>query len=116
MKPKSEPEPPAEAEAGRAAKLPQQQPPSSAAVVVGDGGLSWRMKALARAKAQAAEGGASLAAVVSERWGSLGGLTSALTEGRAADGEAAWGGEAWVLMLEGVWVLLSVSTWAVPSD
>ena len=61
--------------------------PVPRATVVGDGGLSWRMKALARAKAQASEGGANLSQVVAERWGSLGNLTSALTEGRAADGE-----------------------------
>lgn len=57
------------------------------AAVVGDGGLSWRLKALARAKARAAEEGSSLAAVVSQRHGSLSSLTATLTGGRAADGE-----------------------------
>ncbi len=66
----------------------QQQGASGKKAVVGDGGLSWRLKALARAKAQAGEGGASLAAVVSERWGSLSSLTSTLPEGRAADSES----------------------------
>lgn len=70
---------PAAAAAAVAASAPKT-------AVVGDGGLSWRMKALARAKAQASEGGVDLSQVVAERWGSLGSLTSALTEGRAADG------------------------------
>ena len=38
---------------------------------VGDGGASWRMKALKRAQNQADEQGASLRDVVSQRWGSV---------------------------------------------
>ena len=38
---------------------------------VGDGGASWRMKALKRAQVQAEEQGSSLRDVVSQRWGSV---------------------------------------------
>ncbi len=38
---------------------------------VGDGGASWRMKALKRAQTQAEEQGSSLREVVSQRWGSV---------------------------------------------
>lgn len=54
---------------------------------VGDGGLSWRLKALKRAQEQAAAGAGSLGSLVAERWGSLSDLTGSLTEGRAADSE-----------------------------
>lgn len=54
---------------------------------VGDGGLSWRLKALKRAQEQATASGGSLGSIVAERWGSLTDLTASLTEGRAADGE-----------------------------
>jgi hypothetical protein len=57
--------------------------------VVGDGGLSWRLKALKRAQEQATASGGSLGSIVAERWGSLSDLTASLTEGRAADGECA---------------------------
>ncbi|KAJ9531731.1 hypothetical protein QJQ45_021883, partial [Haematococcus lacustris] len=70
------------------AQRPASGPGVGAGGVVGDGGLSWRLKALRRAQEQAAAGGAPLAQVVAERWGSLGQLTSALTEGRAADAKA----------------------------
>ncbi|KAI8009305.1 CWF19-like protein 2 [Camellia lanceoleosa] len=42
--------------------------------VVGDGGASWRLKALKRAQEQAAREGMALEEVVGERWGSLGQL------------------------------------------
>lgn len=45
--------------------------------VIGDGGASWRLKALRRAQAQAAEEGKSLDSLVSERFGSLDALTYA---------------------------------------
>ncbi|EEF35967.1 nucleic acid binding protein, putative [Ricinus communis] len=49
------------------------QLPSSS--VVGDGGASWRLKALKRAQEQAAREGRKLEQVVEERWDSLGQLT-----------------------------------------
>ena len=64
-------------------------PPANRGPVVGDGGLSWRLKALARAKSAAANDGRDLSSVVAERWGSLGDLTSTLSEGgRAANGRS----------------------------
>ncbi|KAK9827469.1 hypothetical protein WJX74_004333 [Apatococcus lobatus] len=71
-----------------APEVPGKQPGRPAAAVVGDGGASWRMKALRRAQAQAAEEGSNLSELVSERWGSLQHLTSTLTEGRAAPARA----------------------------
>eukprot|EP00798_Chlamydomonas_sp_ICE-L_P003126 gene3126-13138_t len=56
--------------------------------MVGDGGLSWRMKALARAKTAAQAEGTDVASVVANRWGSLGGLTDELHHGRAAHDKA----------------------------
>ncbi|KAK9857597.1 hypothetical protein WJX84_001060, partial [Apatococcus fuscideae] len=67
---------------------PGKHPGRQAAPVVGDGGASWRMKALRRAQAQAAEEGSNLGELVSERWGSLQHLTATLTEGRAAPARA----------------------------
>lgn len=55
---------------------------------IGDGGASWRMKALRRAQSQAGEGGKGLSDVVAERWGSLGNLTAELAQGTAAHGMA----------------------------
>ncbi|KAL0348959.1 UNVERIFIED_CONTAM: CWF19-like protein 2 [Sesamum angustifolium] len=40
--------------------------------VIGDGGASWRLKALKRAQEQAARDGRKLQEVVEERWGSMG--------------------------------------------
>lgn len=60
----------------------ESQPfPSS---VVGDGGASWRLKALKRAKEQAAREGLKLDEVVEERWGSLGNLAVSVASQRAA--------------------------------
>ena len=61
---------------------------------VGDGGASWRLKALARAKNQATDAsdpnyGRRVGDIVSEQWGSLAELTAGLTDTRAAHGEPA---------------------------
>lgn len=52
--------------------------------VVGDGGASWRLKALKRAREQAAREGRKLDEVVEERWGSLGQLAASVSSRRAA--------------------------------
>lgn len=52
--------------------------------VVGDGGASWRLKALKRAKEQAAREGRKLDDVVGERWGSLSQLAASVTVSGAA--------------------------------
>lgn len=56
--------------------------------VVGDGGASWRLKALKRAKEQATREGQGLHEVVGERWGSLGQLTVSLASNKAAPSRA----------------------------
>ncbi|KAK1310857.1 hypothetical protein QJS10_CPA08g00175 [Acorus calamus] len=58
-----------------------QLPPPA---VVGDGGASWRLKALKRAKEQAAREGRKIDEVVEERWGSLGELAASVASRRAA--------------------------------
>ena len=70
--PNPEPEPPA-------AKANHVDPTTTRTTnnTVGDGGASWRMKALKRAQTQADERGTSLRDVVSQRWGSV----SELAEG-----------------------------------
>ncbi|KAF7112969.1 hypothetical protein RHSIM_RhsimUnG0174100 [Rhododendron simsii] len=42
--------------------------------VVGDGGVSWRLKALKHSQEQAAREGRNFKEVVEERWGSMGQL------------------------------------------
>ncbi|TKV91439.1 hypothetical protein SEVIR_9G096700v4 [Setaria viridis] len=61
-----------------------------ASSVVGDGGASWRLKALKRAKEQAAREGRKLDEVVEERWGSLGNLAVSVSSSssRAAHSHA----------------------------
>ncbi|XP_017219723.1 uncharacterized protein LOC108196798 [Daucus carota subsp. sativus] len=56
--------------------------------VVGDGGASWRLKALKRAKEQAARDGRKLDEVVEERWGSLGELAVSVASRSAAPSRA----------------------------
>ncbi|CAN8244744.1 unnamed protein product [Cochlearia groenlandica] len=56
--------------------------------VVGDGGASWRLKALKRAKEQAAREGQRLEEVAGERWGSLGNLVESVSSQRAAPSRA----------------------------
>ncbi|KAL4590336.1 hypothetical protein LXL04_003265 [Taraxacum kok-saghyz] len=56
--------------------------------VVGDGGASWRLKALKRAQEQAAREGKKLDEVVGERWGSLGKLAVSVASHSAAPSRA----------------------------
>ena len=51
---------------------------SGASGGVGDGGASWRLKALRRAKERAADEGKSLADVVGDRWGSVAQLVESI--------------------------------------
>ncbi|XP_050218502.1 uncharacterized protein LOC126669162 [Mercurialis annua] len=74
---------PDEAEEQRAGT---KQLPSSS--VVGDGGASWRLKALKRAQEQAAREGRKLEQVVEERWDSLGQLTVSAVSRTAAPARA----------------------------
>ncbi|CAL5392560.1 unnamed protein product [Camellia sinensis] len=67
-------------------KAGQNQLLSSA--VVGDGGASWRLKALKRAQEQAAREGMALEEVVGERWGSLGQLAVSVASRTAAPSRA----------------------------
>lgn len=55
---------------------------------VGDAGASWRMKALRRAQAQAADRGEDVAAIVVERYGSLQQLKQGLDSTSAAHRES----------------------------
>ncbi|KAK9700129.1 hypothetical protein RND81_08G219100 [Saponaria officinalis] len=52
--------------------------------LVGDGGASWRLKALKRAKEQAEREGRNLKEVVKERWGDLGHLAVSVSSRSAA--------------------------------
>ncbi|XP_010523627.1 PREDICTED: CWF19-like protein 2 isoform X2 [Tarenaya hassleriana] len=56
--------------------------------LVGDGGASWRLKALKRAKEQAAREGKRIEEVVEERWGSLGKLAVSVSSQTAAPSRA----------------------------
>ncbi|KAJ0981117.1 hypothetical protein J5N97_009372 [Dioscorea zingiberensis] len=56
--------------------------------VVGDGGASWRLKALKRAKEQAAREGQNFGEVVKERWGSLSQLATSVASQRVAPAHA----------------------------
>ncbi|XP_009629652.1 uncharacterized protein [Nicotiana tomentosiformis] len=52
--------------------------------VIGDGGASWRLKALRRAQEQADREGRKLDEVAAERWGSLSQLAVSVASGKAA--------------------------------
>ncbi|KAK7380824.1 hypothetical protein VNO78_33343 [Psophocarpus tetragonolobus] len=56
--------------------------------LVGDGGASWRLKALKRAQEQAAREGQDFLEVLEERWGSLGELTASVASHAAAPARA----------------------------
>ncbi|KAL6970518.1 hypothetical protein U1Q18_030217 [Sarracenia purpurea var. burkii] len=56
--------------------------------VVGDGGASWRLKALKRAQEQAAREGRDLEELVEDRWGSLGQLAVSVASRTAASSRA----------------------------
>ncbi|KAL2324205.1 hypothetical protein Fmac_023263 [Flemingia macrophylla] len=56
--------------------------------LVGDGGASWRLKALKRAQEQAAREGRNFHEVVEERWGSVGDLTVSVASHTAAPARA----------------------------
>ena len=57
--------------------------PSTSAPVVGDGGASWRLKALRRARERAAADGRRVDEVVSEHWGSVNELVAGIGESAA---------------------------------
>lgn len=61
--------------------------PSVSTSVVGDGGSSWRLKALRRAQERAAAEGKNINEVVSEHWGSVNELVAGIGE-NAAHGKA----------------------------
>ncbi|CDO99174.1 unnamed protein product [Coffea canephora] len=56
--------------------------------LVGDGGASWRLKALKRAQEQAAREGRKLQEVVEDRWGSLGEMAVSAASHRVAPNHA----------------------------
>ncbi|PON83323.1 Cwf19-like protein [Trema orientale] len=56
--------------------------------LVGDGGASWRLKALKRAREQAVRDGRKVDEVVEERWGSLGQLAVSVASHKAAPSHA----------------------------
>ncbi|CAO2841070.1 unnamed protein product [Amaranthus hypochondriacus] len=56
--------------------------------LVGDGGASWRLKALKRAQEQAAREGRNINEVVQERWGDLGDLAKSVVSRGAAPSRA----------------------------
>ncbi len=58
----------------------------SSGATYGDGGASWRLKALKRAQARAEEEGVDVKTVVSERFASLAALTDGLGQQNAAHG------------------------------
>ncbi|XP_027367244.1 CWF19-like protein 2 isoform X2 [Abrus precatorius] len=56
--------------------------------LVGDGGASWRLKALKRAQEQAAREGGNIHEIMEERWGSLGEFTASVASHAAAPARA----------------------------
>ncbi|GBF94032.1 hypothetical protein Rsub_07300 [Raphidocelis subcapitata] len=71
-----------------AAAAAEPAAPAARRPAIGDGGASWRLKALKRAQEQARERGGDVSEFVAERWGSMAQLTKSLTEGRAAHDKA----------------------------
>jgi hypothetical protein len=71
---------------GAPAVPPTTGGPARPTAAVGDGGASWRLKALKRAQERAAAEGRSVQEVVGERWGSLAQVTKDLSAVSAADG------------------------------
>ncbi|XP_072979616.1 uncharacterized protein [Typha angustifolia] len=70
------------------AALPEGGDKLLSSSVVGDGGASWRLKALKRAKEQATREGRKLDDIVQERWGSLGQLAGSVAASRVAPSHA----------------------------
>ena len=70
------------------AAAPSAPSSSAAAAAVGDGGASWRLKALRRAQQEASAAGRDVREVVEERWGSVAELAAAAVgqRGRRGDG------------------------------
>ena len=74
------------------AAAPSAPSSSAAAAAVGDGGASWRLKALRRAQQEASVAGRDVREVVEERWGSVAELAAAAVGQRGRRGDGGGGG------------------------
>jgi len=74
------------------AAAPSAPSSSAAAAAVGDGGASWRLKALRRAQQEASAAGRDVREVVEERWGSVAELAAAAVGQRGRRGDGGGGG------------------------